>query len=280
MIRSMLVQLDAEPSCLKRLHLVKSLSKEFGATVKGVYFSPLIHPLVQEHCTDENVCSFSSTIMRSNRKRVEQEKKHIRRKIRQSFADDQVFDWTEIDGLPNENFLSTCRYNDLTIVSSEFRINNLVGKLNSSVATLATQTGGPILVVPCTYESDFKATRPLVAWDESRASSRAISDAMPFMRNAQKVTVICNKLKVAENSKKRDQQLRDYFSSHGLELELINLEADCLNPVHYIEKQITENNHDFLIMGAHGHSKVSELILGSTTRVMISHAKIPILLSH
>lgn len=45
-----------------------------------------------------------------------------------------------------------------------------------------------------------------------------------------------------------------------------------------ITNYITENNINFLIMGAYGHSRVRHLIIGSTTVQVLRSTKIPILL--
>ncbi len=282
MIKSILVQLDAKPACQKRLTLVRELAKTYDAKVRGIYFSPVIHPLLRQETspTEAEICNSSSTVIQSNKKRISQEKREISNKVRKVFDDPNALDWREICGLPNEDFISSCRHNDLTVVSNEFRVNNLVGKLNSSVATLAVECGGPILVIPESHESHFSAQRPVVAWDGSRASSRAISDAIPFIGDAKRITVISNAHKKKQISKLKDQQLIDYFACHNLDVDFVKVKHDCLNPINAIEGQIEHKKHDLLIMGAHGHSKVSELILGSTTRVMIANSRIPILLSH
>ena len=45
-----------------------------------------------------------------------------------------------------------------------------------------------------------------------------------------------------------------------------------------ISKAVEKENHDLLVMGAYGHSRIRNMIIGSTTTAMIISCKIPVML--
>jgi nucleotide-binding universal stress UspA family protein len=66
------------------------------------------------------------------------------------------------------------------------------------------------------------------------------------------------------------------------ELKSAGLKANCRlvkgEPEAVITGTVTSDDIDFLVMGAYGHSRIRNLIIGSTTTAMIRDCKIPVLL--
>lgn len=71
-------------------------------------------------------------------------------------------------------------------------------------------------------------------------------------------------------------EARSYMEAHSIDVEYIGHEGD---PREIVLKVCTEKNADLLLMGAYGHSKVREMLLGSTTAHLINHAECPVLLT-
>ena len=67
-----------------------------------------------------------------------------------------------------------------------------------------------------------------------------------------------------------------FKESHELEVECVLRSGD---PSEVIVAYAGECEADLLIMGAYGHTKVRELVVGSTTAYALSHAPCPLLLS-
>ena len=45
-------------------------------------------------------------------------------------------------------------------------------------------------------------------------------------------------------------------------------------------KAASQRNCDLLVMGAYGHSRLQELVLGGVTKHVLKHARIPVLMVH
>jgi nucleotide-binding universal stress UspA family protein len=120
----------------------------------------------------------------------------------------------------------------------------------------------------------------LVAWDFSRPASRAVFDALPIMRQAKRVfvTTITNEKRI--DPRHSGSAIAKYLARHGIEvvLDVVDVAGRTIGAA--IEAQVVTRNADLLVMGAYGHSRLREFLLGGATRSMLAHAPVPILMSH
>ncbi|HPO15495.1 MAG TPA: universal stress protein [Candidatus Hydrogenedentes bacterium] len=147
-------------------------------------------------------------------------------------------------------------------------LEGLVGSTTEAVVRRATQ---PVLV---TGVEQPGFDRFLVAYDGSHYARRALKTAatiseawhMPFH-----VLVVGD----AETLGLLDEA-RNYFQAYPVQVEYAACTGDPAEQIiHYAQKC----SADFIVMGAYGHSKVRELVLGSTTAYAINHASCPVLLT-
>ena len=73
--------------------------------------------------------------------------------------------------------------------------------------------------------------------------------------------------------------------SKYLERRGINGTPECIDAAgrrigEILSSYLTSNQADLLVMGAYGHSRLREFILGGATRSMLSNPPLPIFLSH
>jgi nucleotide-binding universal stress UspA family protein len=142
-------------------------------------------------------------------------------------------------------------------------------------------SGRPTLILP-----EKSRARPLqfgtvaVAWDNSRAAARAVSDAMPLLEKARKVRVV-----TVTNEKKLDgkhsaEALARNLARHGINVVLDKIDADGRRIGEVLEDYAAAQQVDILVMGAYGHSRWREFILGGATKSLLSRPPLPILFSH
>ena len=148
---------------------------------------------------------------------------------------------------------------------------------------LALDSGRPVLVIPKTAPINTLAERILVAWNNSRESARAVFDALPLLKTAKEVRVLC----VEEPSKPQTQ--RDHPAAEicaALARNGVNCIADQIRPSKHREpgeellEQVAKNDCDLLVMGCYGRSRLREFILGGASRHVLKHATVPVLMSH
>lgn len=170
-------------------------------------------------------------------------------------------------------------YADLTLVGQTDPDEDVKEWLDHSVPLTV---GGPVLVVPYIGCKDFNAQRPLVAWNGTREAARAVKDGLPFLRRAQVVDV----LSVAaaetdvEQARSDSTDMCAFLSRHGVRVEGHNTLASDIEVGDLILSRAADFGSDLLVMGAYGHSRFREVILGGVTRTVLTSMPVPVLLAH
>jgi nucleotide-binding universal stress UspA family protein len=142
-------------------------------------------------------------------------------------------------------------------------------------------SGKPTLVLPEVGSvPSFQLKTVLVAWDFSRAAARAVADAIPLLERATHVRVVTVTDEKPIDSKHSAEELAKNLSRHDLEVELDRIEAKGRTIGEAIEADAKSCDADLLVMGAYGHSRLREFILGGATRSLLAKPPLPILFSH
>ncbi|KAA1014297.1 universal stress protein [Paraburkholderia panacisoli] len=147
---------------------------------------------------------------------------------------------------------------------------------------LILSSGRPVLLVP--YASNERSTgaRVLVAWDGSREATRAVHDALPFMRTAQRTTILSvNAAHESERARIPGADIATVIARHGVAVEIENIETGPGGSVgEVLLSQVADSGADLLVMGAYGHARWRELVMGGATRTILRSMTVPVLMSH
>lgn len=143
-------------------------------------------------------------------------------------------------------------------------------------------SGRPTLVVPHTRQraGAFSLDTIVVAWDFSRPASRAVADALPILEKAKRVVVVTVTNEKIIDTKRSGAELAKHLARHGVEVALDIVDAAGRGIGDVLRSCIASRNADLLVMGAYGHSRIRDFILGGATKSMIAQPPIPIFLSH
>ncbi|MDA9524750.1 universal stress protein UspA [Bradyrhizobium sp. CCBAU 11434] len=142
-------------------------------------------------------------------------------------------------------------------------------------------SGRPTLVLPeATASRDAELNRVIVAWDFSRAAARAVSDAIPILEKAREVFIVTVTNEKAISSRRSPSELAKNLSRHGVDVVVEEVDAAGRAIGDALAAQIASRRADLLVMGAYGHSRLREFILGGATRSILTRPPIPVLLSH
>lgn len=137
-------------------------------------------------------------------------------------------------------------------------------------------TGRPVIVAPAEARKGF-GSRAAVAWDGSRESALAASAALPLLKAAQEVTVITAR---ESEDEVEPSALARYLAGHGIEARTWGYTPGGERIAEGLLDQAGKAGADCLVMGAYGHSRLRERILGGATEGVLRHAKIPVLMMH
>jgi nucleotide-binding universal stress UspA family protein len=143
-------------------------------------------------------------------------------------------------------------------------------------------SGRPTVVLPHTRKrtGSFALDTVIVAWDFSRPATRAIADAMAILEKAKRVCVLTVTKEKAIDTRRSGAELAKHLARHSVDVVLDEVDAKGRGIGDVFEAHVTYRNADLLVMGAYGHSRIREFILGGATKRMLARPPVPIFLSH
>jgi nucleotide-binding universal stress UspA family protein len=141
-------------------------------------------------------------------------------------------------------------------------------------------SGRPVVVVPYIQKDSLKLDHILLCWDASRSASRAIADAMPFLRRGKTIEIV-----MVTDGRDIDDELpgadiAEHLARHGLAVVVKRLVAGDVDVAGMILSYAADCGADFIVMGGYGHSRLREFILGGVTRSILGQMTVPTLMSH
>ena len=143
-------------------------------------------------------------------------------------------------------------------------------------------SGRPTLVIPHTRKraGAFELGTVVVAWDFSRPAVRAVADALPILKRAKRVCVVTVTNEKVIDSKRSGAELAKHLARHGVDVVLDTVDAAGRGIGEVLNSYVASRNADILVMGAYGHSRIREFILGGATKSMLMRPPLPVFLSH
>jgi len=167
------------------------------------------------------------------------------------------------------------RLRDLTIVSVPESYDEWYAE------AILFGSGRPTLVLPESPSfRPFELNTVVVAWDFSRSAARAVADAIPILEKAKRVRVVTVANDKVIDTTHSSEELAKNLARHGIDVILDRVDAAGRSIGGALTAEVAAHNADLLVMGAYGHSRFREFILGGATRSMLSNPLLPILFSH
>jgi nucleotide-binding universal stress UspA family protein len=139
----------------------------------------------------------------------------------------------------------------------------------------------PVLVLPEHGLPSATPKRVVIAWNQGREALSAVRRAMPFLKSADVVdiTVIDPPSHGPERSDPGGL-LCQMLVRHGVKAEVTVLAKTLPRVSDVLARHVRDSAADVLVMGAYGHSRFREAILGGATRNMMEQAEVPVLMAH
>jgi nucleotide-binding universal stress UspA family protein len=167
------------------------------------------------------------------------------------------------------------RSHDLTM----FALDPSSDEKKALAQALAFETGRPVILAPEGVESTLGLGTIAIAWDGGRSASRAVHDAMPLIVEAEK-TVVLTAFDDKDIGQAAVADLVEYLERQGVAVS----HADVSSPGKVLGSTLQMAAHEqgagLLVMGAFGHSRLRDFVLGGATRNILHDLKMPVFLSH
>lgn len=194
-------------------------------------------------------------------------------------------------GVPHQQTVDLCSTSQLAaLVTEHARMHDItmipvgeeVGLQQYVAETVIFGSGRPTIVLP---EIPKRAGPPSfdvvgVAWDFSRPAARALADALPILQLAKTVRVVTITEEKTIHTRRSGTELAKHLACHGIEVVLEEEKAAGRPIGQALEDYATAHDLDLLVMGAYGHSRMRDFILGGATKSIVANPPLPVLLSH
>lgn len=171
------------------------------------------------------------------------------------------------------------RFADLVIMPRPYG-NHCGPECEAAVEAAMFEGQAPVLVLPET-PAEISGRHIAVAWNQSREAMCAIRRALPLLVAAERVDIVV--IDPPSYGAEKDDPgalLCRMLVRHGVEAQVSVLAKTMPKVSDIIARHVLETGADTLVMGAYGHSRFREAILGGATRAMLEQAQVPVLMAH
>jgi nucleotide-binding universal stress UspA family protein len=252
------------------------LARRFHARVTGVFSLPDLALMrgALERISDE-------AAVRAYVREAYESAELFESRFRQYMSESAVqCDWRTGEGDPAQVLTLAGRTADLVIV--EQRDPNSDEPAWDIPEAIALSSGTPTLVVPHNRPSGELGKRILIAWNGSREAARAVGAAMPLIDAADSIVLLAgsSKERFATVTRRPQMSVRRRLEAHCARVEVIGFDPPSGEEGAQIIAAAQAHGCDVIVMGAYGHSRMRETLLGGATRDVLPLMQTPILFAH
>ncbi len=277
MIKTILVPLDGSEHSKAALDYALWLAEKFDGTlfgqhvidtvsIEGTFFHDISGSLGFEPYLD-----FSTKM----REVLEERGKNILEEFSQRCRQKGVRHETFLDlGIIANEICQRSKLADLVVlghrgINEEFS----TGLLGSTAESVTRKCPRPVFISTKRFK---EIERPLLAYDGSQRASSAMESAAEFCTRLRFPLTVLYVPKEEKAGEKVLQEARSYLSSYGLEARY---EVARGYPEQKIIDYLVNFNYDLLFIGAYGHRRIIEMVLGSTTEYVLRKSPCPVFLN-
>ena len=276
--KTLLVHVDDSERCLRRVEAASRIARDFAAELVGVYLvatpalAPSVSALLPEGIVTERLRESGEA----------QQQAEARFRETAAMADVASVAWRAPAGDPVHAIVAHTRGADLAVIGQPDPGDADTAFAVDLANAVILGAGRPVLVIPYIGAEGAIGSTALIALDHSRESARAVADALPFLARASKVIVMS--ITAAAEETLGDTQARAqvlaYLRGHGIDAEARHLDLPGIAIGELLLSQAADCGADLIVMGAYGHARFQELVLGGVTRTLLDAMTVPVLMSH
>ena len=271
--KTILVHVDAGKRCAARVEIAIALARQYGAHLIGLYAMPLVE-------LPGYVQAGGMSGAELNRRRADELVERAKAAFNNALS---------AAGLPSAEWYTSelnavdavalhARYADLIVVGQP-QAEDDSGIGSGFSGHVVREAGRPVLMVPYVGAFPSIGKRILIGWKATREAIRAVDDAIPFLLQAEAIRVLVIDPRPGEHGA-MPEDIAPYLARHGVKVE-VHVDRAAQNDVgNEILSRAADFSADLIVMGAYGHSRFREIMLGGATRTMIDSMTVPVLMSN
>lgn len=274
--KTLLVHLDDSSHSDTRMHVALDLARRWDAHLIGLYVvcQDLFEPLLRR---DESLLLGENEAQHAARKQAAQDR-FLAAGERAGLA----VEWRAPPGPAIEVATLHARHADLLVLGQYDPDDRASYVARHFVEDMLMGAGRTAIVMPHAGRPSTIGDNVLIAWDGSREAARAVADALPLLKRARVVAIET----VRRSGDDTDMQaagadLAAYLARHGVRASCsATPRVPGMTTGAVLLGRASDLHADTLVMGAYGHTRVYERVLGGATRTILESMTVPALMSH
>lgn len=188
-------------------------------------------------------------------------------------------EWRQVRGYTDQQINRQARFADL-VVMPQATDSGLLSAGESVEHRVVLGAGRPVLLIPRGGVSGEPATRAVIAWNGRREAARAAADALPLLTAAERVEVVTVGKTEAEHDRFGADELCRYLGRHGVTARPTRLDPGNGSVGERLAAAAQEFDANLMVMGAYGHGRLFEAVLGGATQHLVEQMPVPLLMAH
>jgi len=275
-IKDILVHVTDGADCAARLEAAVALAQAHGAHLTGLYtmWIPPMPSYIQ--------AEVGADLIARQRALYEQRMQGAEQSFRQCTGEAGISsEWRHSESRRAQAVLLHARYCDLVVMG---RHEEASGEPSVSlVENVVLGSGKAVLVLPDAGAPRGLGRHAMVAWNGLLEAVRAVDAALPLLAAAARVDVIAVDPQAADENihgALPGADLCTHLARHGVRAEAQAVASGRHGVGQTLLERARADGVDLLVMGAYGHARWRELVLGGATAHMLRHASIPLLMAH
>lgn len=280
-LRSILVHLDPSPRSRTRLILARDLAQKHGAHLTALYgCTPSIMDM--PYSLNEGAAAAVPIL-----EKLDTERRDDARAIFDSVPSTgpmllpMPMQWRELRGEHVVNGVSRhALCSDLMVLGQHDPNDNAALAIPSDfIASVMIDSGKPALIIPYANACKTLGQEVLIAWAPTRESARALSAAIPFLQQAQRIHLVVQADSNQEGS--GTSAVEAYLKLHDINAPVKrHTSVPNASVGEALLSLAADTSADLLVMGCYSHSRARELVFGGATRTLLKAMTLPVLMAH
>jgi len=277
--KTILVHCDASKGTAVRLEAALELGQRFDAHVVGLHIRRRFEaPMFTDggFAMDSLYQNYEESVKAEEATAAEVFNKAVGRFLAPST------EWRVVDGYLDDALTDEARFADLIVVGQADPEATFMGVPTDLAEGVALSTGRPVLVVPHIGLARPPGKVVMLCWNGSREAARAASDALPFLKKADKAVLLTIDPKSVDEGGEAIPGLEaaDWLARHEVKVTVQRDTAADTDVGAVILSRAADLDVDLIVMGIYGHSRMRELVLGGASRTLLASMTAPLLISH
>ena len=226
----------------------------------------------------------NAMLLQETLKKAQEDSAAIEKAVRARMAPETVR-WSseaavaQIAGLSNL-VAHRARFSDLVVVPKPYGEGKGIED-EATVEAALFDGRAPVLIIPPKTDADAMGQRVVVAWNESTEALAAVRAALPMLQAADVVNItVIDPPQHGPDRSDPGGLLSQMLGRHGVRAEIAVLAKTMPRISDVLNRHVQDIEADLVVMGAYGHSRFREAILGGATRSMLENAEVPVLMAH